>query len=114
MNRRIVAWQTNVSLCCYEHLRVGGVLQAFLIIPFMDFLLPVAVKLFPGMLPSTFQARRGYLHVVHSYMKSCQPRTKLTLLIKHVSNSKPDNGERHLVVSAASASSREDRRGETR
>ena len=27
---------------------------AFVIIPFMEFLLPVALKLFPGMLPSTF------------------------------------------------------------
>lgn len=51
---------------CYDPRRVGVVLQAFLIIPFMDFLLPVAVKLFPGMLPSTFQVRRGYMYVVFS------------------------------------------------
>lgn len=29
--------------------------SVFLIIPFMEFLLPVAIKLFPGMLPSTFE-----------------------------------------------------------
>lgn len=28
--------------------------SVFIIIPFMEFLLPVALKLFPGMLPSTF------------------------------------------------------------
>lgn len=27
----------------------------FIIVPFMEFLLPVALKLFPNMLPSTFQ-----------------------------------------------------------
>lgn len=27
----------------------------FVIVPFAEFLLPVALKLFPGMLPSTFQ-----------------------------------------------------------
>lgn len=30
-------------------------LQAFVLIPFMEFLLPVALKVFPNMLPSTFQ-----------------------------------------------------------
>lgn len=29
--------------------------SVFIIIPFMEFLLPVAIKLFPGMLPSTFE-----------------------------------------------------------
>ncbi|KAH0953838.1 hypothetical protein HN011_012210 [Eciton burchellii] len=29
--------------------------SVFIIVPFMEFLLPVAIKLFPGMLPSTFQ-----------------------------------------------------------
>lgn len=29
--------------------------SVFIIIPFMEFLLPVALKLFPGMLPSTFE-----------------------------------------------------------
>lgn len=29
--------------------------SVFIIVPFMEFLLPVALKLFPGMLPSTFQ-----------------------------------------------------------
>lgn len=30
-------------------------LQAFVLIPFMEFLLPVALRIFPNMLPSTFQ-----------------------------------------------------------
>lgn len=30
-------------------------LLVFVVIPFMEFLLPVALKLFPNMLPSTFQ-----------------------------------------------------------
>jgi LETM1 and EF-hand domain-containing protein 1, mitochondrial len=29
--------------------------SVFVIVPFMELLLPVAIKLFPGMLPSTFQ-----------------------------------------------------------
>lgn len=29
--------------------------SVFIIVPFMEFLLPVAIKLFPGLLPSTFQ-----------------------------------------------------------
>jgi hypothetical protein len=29
--------------------------MVFLIIPFMEFLIPVALKLFPNMLPSTFE-----------------------------------------------------------
>jgi hypothetical protein len=29
--------------------------SVFIIVPFMELLLPVAIKLFPGMLPSTFQ-----------------------------------------------------------
>ena len=28
--------------------------SVFILVPFMEFLLPVALKLFPGMLPSTF------------------------------------------------------------
>ena len=30
-------------------------LQAFVLIPFMEFLLPVALRIFPNMLPSTFK-----------------------------------------------------------
>ena len=30
----------------------------FIIIPFAEFLLPVALKLFPGMLPSTFEEEK--------------------------------------------------------
>ena len=30
----------------------------FVIVPFMELLLPFALKLFPNMLPSTFQVRR--------------------------------------------------------
>lgn len=29
--------------------------SVFIIVPFMELLLPLAIKLFPGMLPSTFQ-----------------------------------------------------------
>ncbi|XP_049939222.1 mitochondrial proton/calcium exchanger protein [Schistocerca serialis cubense] len=32
--------------------------SVFIIVPFMELLLPVAIKLFPGMLPSTFQTAR--------------------------------------------------------
>ena len=31
--------------------------SVFVIVPFMEFLLPVALKLFPGMLPSTFTTK---------------------------------------------------------
>lgn len=31
--------------------------SVFVIVPFMEFLLPVAIKLFPGLLPSTFQTK---------------------------------------------------------
>lgn len=36
-------------------------LQAFVLIPFMEFLLPVALRVFPNMLPSTFQVRVYYI-----------------------------------------------------
>ena len=39
----------------------------FVVVPFMEFLLPVALKLFPNMLPSTFQDR---LKVGHSWFHS--------------------------------------------
>ena len=42
----------------------------FVVVPFMEFLLPVALKLFPNMLPSTFQDRlkvRG-----HSWLHVCE------------------------------------------
>lgn len=29
--------------------------SVFVIVPFMEFLLPIAIKVFPGLLPSTFQ-----------------------------------------------------------
>ncbi len=31
--------------------------SVFILVPFMEFLLPVALKLFPGMLPSTFTSQ---------------------------------------------------------
>ncbi|CAM9821026.1 unnamed protein product, partial [Sphacelaria rigidula] len=34
-------------------------LAAFVLIPFMEFLLPVALRVFPNMLPSTFQVTRS-------------------------------------------------------
>jgi LETM1 and EF-hand domain-containing protein 1, mitochondrial len=41
----------------------------FIVVPFMEFLLPVALKLFPNMLPSTFEdkfaaVRVRYFHTV--------------------------------------------------
>ena len=33
----------------------------FIIVPFMEFLLPIALKFFPNMLPSTFQVRTQIL-----------------------------------------------------
>lgn len=38
--------------------------SVFIIVPFMEFLLPVVVKLFPGMLPSTFETSKD--RVIHS------------------------------------------------
>jgi LETM1 and EF-hand domain-containing protein 1 len=29
--------------------------SVFIIVPFMEFLLPIVIKIFPGLLPSTFQ-----------------------------------------------------------
>jgi LETM1 and EF-hand domain-containing protein 1 len=34
--------------------------SVFVIVPFMELLLPVALKLFPGMLPSTFTTKSEY------------------------------------------------------
>ena len=33
--------------------------SVFIIVPFMELLLPIALKLFPGMLPSTFTSQVG-------------------------------------------------------
>lgn len=50
----------------------------FIIVPFMEFLLPVALKLFPNMLPSTFQDKmkeqvmtRMFLMFIHSLYRLC-------------------------------------------
>ena len=46
--------------CCRQLVRTVSDLfrlvpfSVFVIVPFMEFLLPVALKLFPGMLPTTF------------------------------------------------------------
>lgn len=37
--------------------------SVFVIVPFMELLLPVAIKLFPGMLPSTFQTANSFSEV---------------------------------------------------
>jgi len=53
--------------------------SVFIVIPFMEFLLPVAIKLFPGMLPSTFEdaktkenKRRALLKVDFKWQSSCK------------------------------------------
>ena len=55
----------------------------FIIVPFMEFLLPVALKLFPTMLPSTFEDKYAAvstrLHgstnsAVHAAVTSCRKR----------------------------------------
>ena len=38
----------------HMNLRSSVPFSVFVIVPFMEFLLPVALKLFPGMLPTTF------------------------------------------------------------
>lgn len=44
----------------------------FIIVPFMEFLLPVALKLFPNMLPSTFQDKmKEQVGCLHLYSSSC-------------------------------------------
>lgn len=54
----------------------------FVVVPFMEFLLPVALKLFPNMLPSTFQdrlkvrrhSRPSWLHVSEGLAAAAQGR----------------------------------------
>ena len=38
--------------------------SVFIIVPFMEFLLPVALKLFPGLLPSTFNKENKEVFIV--------------------------------------------------
>lgn len=49
----------------------------FVIVPFMEFLLPIALKIFPNMLPSTFQVN---LHQAPAQPTSCDrcPDPELT------------------------------------
>lgn len=43
----------------------------FIIVPFMEFLLPVFLKLFPDMLPSTFQDKMKEQVIVNVLIKHC-------------------------------------------
>lgn len=43
----------------------------FVIIPFMELLLPVALKLFPGMLPSTFETANEKVRYA-LFLKECE------------------------------------------
>jgi LETM1 and EF-hand domain-containing protein 1 len=45
----------------------------FVIVPFMEFLLPVAIKLFPNMLPSTFNDENAEV--------SCTPQVDVWLVL---------------------------------
>jgi hypothetical protein len=40
----------------------------FIMVPFMEFLLPVALKLFPNMLPSTFEDKFAAARASYSYL----------------------------------------------
>ncbi|WOG83007.1 hypothetical protein DCAR_0102180 [Daucus carota subsp. sativus] len=71
----------------------------FFIVPFMEFLLPVALKLFPGMLPSTFQdkmkeqeALKKKLHARIEYAKFLQDTVKE--MAKEVQNSRSGEAKR--------------------
>ena len=54
-------FQSQTLHCCLQLVRTTADLfrlvpfGVFIIVPFMEFFLPVALKLFPGMLPSTFK-----------------------------------------------------------
>lgn len=45
--------------------------SVFIIVPFMELLLPVAIKLFPGMLPSTFQTATEKEDKLKQSLKVC-------------------------------------------
>lgn len=55
--------------------------SVFIIVPFMELLLPVAIKLFPGMLPSTFQTATEKEDKLKQSLKVC-----LLYLIYNVNN----------------------------
>jgi LETM1 and EF-hand domain-containing protein 1 len=38
----------------------------FIVVPFMELLLPVALKLFPNMLPSTYESKSQEVYILHS------------------------------------------------
>lgn len=45
--------------------------SVFVIVPFMEFLLPIAIKVFPGLLPSTFQTATDKENKLKQALKVC-------------------------------------------
>lgn len=59
----------------------------FLLVPFMELLLPVALKLFPNMLPSTFEDK---LKKEEELKKSLNIKLEVAKFLQVVINSRPD------------------------
>jgi len=65
----------------------------FLIIPFMEFLLPFALKLFPNMLPSTFQET---LKVEENMKRELKTRIAMTGFFQETLGEVSERSERAL------------------
>jgi len=48
----------------------------FLVVPFMEVLLPVALKVFPNMLPSTFEDKLKVIRTASMPIQTCMPDMK--------------------------------------
>ena len=48
----------------------------FLVVPFMEVLLPVALKVFPNMLPSTFEDKLKVIRTARMPIEICMPDVK--------------------------------------
>ena len=59
----------------------------FLLVPFMELLLPVALKLFPNMLPSTFEDK---LKKEEELKKSLNIKLEVAKFLQVVISSRPD------------------------
>lgn len=58
--------------------------SVFIIVPFMELLLPIAVKIFPGMLPSTFQDAKDEKVKVSLYLNSrLERRWQILIVVIH-------------------------------
>lgn len=52
----------------------------FLIVPFMELLLPVALKLFPNMLPSTYESKSQEVSLKDIYKKRRYAKERVIVL----------------------------------